>query len=406
MNYIDLFAGAGGLSEGFQKQGYKPIAHVEMDRDACETLRTRLAFHHLHSSRNDHFYYSWLKKEVTRDSLLQTIPEEILRSVLNFEISEATLPIIFREIDTLVTGKKIDLIIGGPPCQAYSLVGRARDPNKMTGDSRNYLFRYYGEFLRRYSPQIFVFENVLGLLSAGNSTYLKEMLRLFEDLGYTALPQILNASDYGVIQHRKRVVIIGVKTKSKFKYPEFIKCQPNIATEPDIFKDLPDIKPGEELEKAIYRKSESRYCEEFGIKNGVDFTTQHITRPHNERDLEIYEIAIALWRNHKKRLHYSDLPERLKTHKNQASFSDRFKVVDHTGCSHTMVAHIAKDGHYFIHPGQTYIRSLSVREAARIQSFPDNYYFEGGRSPAFRQIGNAVPPLMAEAIALGLKKLF
>jgi DNA (cytosine-5)-methyltransferase 1 len=406
MNYIDLFAGAGGLSEGFQKQGYKPVAHVEMDRDACETLRTRLAYHYLHNTKNDHFYYSWLKKEITRETLLQTIPEEILRSVLNFEISETTLPVIFKEIDAFVAGRKIDLIIGGPPCQAYSLVGRARDPNSMTGDSRNYLFRYYGEFLRRYKPQVFVFENVLGLLSAGNTTYMKEMISLFEHLGYKVLPQILNASDYGVIQHRKRVVIIGVKTKSAFNYPDFEKYQPNLATEPDIFEDLPDLRPGEELEKVLYRKSKSQYCEEFGIKNGVDFTTQHITRPHNERDLEIYEIAINLWRSHKKRLHYYDLPERLKTHKNQESFTDRFKVVDHSGCSHTMVAHIAKDGHYFIHPGQKHIRSLSVREAARIQSFPDNYYFEGGRSPAFRQIGNAVPPLMAEAIALGLKKLF
>ena len=134
------------------------------------------------------------------------------------------------------------------------------------------------------------------------------------------------------------------------------------------------------------------------MRNGVDFVTQHIARPHNQRDLSIYRIAIQNLQKGK-RLKYSELPESLKTHKNQESFLDRFKVVDPNGYSHTMVAHIAKDGHHFIHPSLRQTRSLSVLEAARIQSFPDNFYFEGGRTAAFRQIGNAVPPLMANKIA-------
>jgi DNA (cytosine-5)-methyltransferase 1 len=133
--------------------------------------------------------------------------------------------------------------------------------------------------------------------------------------------------------------------------------------------------------------------------------TQHIARPHNEQDLEIYSIAIDKWINDKERLKYSDIPKRLQTHNNTVSFLDRFKVVDLFGHSHTLVAHIAKDGHYYIYPDSDQVRSISVREAARIQSFPDNYYFEGGRTAAFRQIGNAVPPLMAEAIANKLKHL-
>src|SRR5690606_28202968 len=128
----------------------------------------------------------------------------------------------------------------------------------------------------------------------------------------------------------------------------------------------------------------------------------HVARPHNERDLEIYKIAIKKLKKGE-RLRYPDLPEKLKTHNNQKSFLDRFKVVDPKGLSHTMVAHIAKDGHHYIHPSLKQVRSLSVREAARIQSFPDNYYFEGGRSAAFRQIGNAVPPLMAKEIASKIK---
>ena len=140
--------------------------------------------------------------------------------------------------------------------------------------------------------------------------------------------------------------------------------------------------------------------------NGIDFTTQHITRNHNERDLEIYSIAIDKWVNKKERLKYNDLPERLQTHNNTKAFLDRYKVVDPLGHSHTVVAHISKDGHYYIYPDLKQIRSISVREAARIQSFPDDYFFEGGRTAAFKQIGNAVPPLMAQALARVIADLF
>ena len=143
---------------------------------------------------------------------------------------------------------------------------------------------------------------------------------------------------------------------------------------------------------------------QFELRNGVDFVTQHIARPHNVRDLKIYQIAINKWLNESKRLKYPDLPSALKTHKNEKAFVDRFKVVDINGLSHTMVAHIAKDGHHYIYPDTKQVRSISVREAARIQSFPDDYYFEGGRTAAFRQIGNAVPPLMAKEIACQIKK--
>ena len=147
-----------------------------------------------------------------------------------------------------------------------------------------------------------------------------------------------------------------------------------------------------------YKTKTTEYLNQFELRNGVDFVSQHIARPHNDRDLEIYKIAIKKWQK-KERLKYPDLPSELKTHKNEKSFVDRYKVVDPDGYSHTMVAHIAKDGHHYIYPDTKQVRSLSVREAARIQSFPDDFFFEGGRSAAFRQIGNAVPPLMAEKIA-------
>ncbi len=405
MNFIDLFAGAGGLSEGFIRERFHPVAHVEMSKDACDTLKTRLAFHHLSQSKNLKSYFGYLKQDISRNDLWKIIPAEIIDSVINDEISGKTLENIFTQIDAKLDSKKVDVIIGGPPCQAYSLVGRSRDPKGMQGDKRNFLFRYYAQFLIRYKPKYFVFENVLGLLTAGNKKYLNEMIQLFESIGYSAAFQVLNAEEYGVLQRRRRVIIIGQRGKKKFHFPKLETIENNWQTKRDLFFDLPKLKPGEELPVTKYTKPINDYLKQTETRNGVDFVTQHITRQHNERDLEIYSIAIDNWLHGKKRLKYDELPKRLQTHKNTIAFLDRYKVVDPTGHSHTVVAHISKDGHYYIYPDPKQVRSISVREAARIQSFPDDYFFEGGRTAAFKQIGNAVPPLMAEKIATSIKQL-
>ena len=153
-----------------------------------------------------------------------------------------------------------------------------------------------------------------------------------------------------------------------------------------------------------YRDKEfSEYLKETGIRTEDDILTWHIARNHIDRDRNIYRMAINAWNNNHGRLRYSDLPDCLSTHKNKSGFLDRFKVVAaDLPTSHTMLAHISKDGHYFIHPDIEQARSISVREAARIQSFPDSYFFEGSRTAAFTQIGNAVPPLMAKGIAEAL----
>ncbi len=249
-----------------------------------------------------------------------------------------------------------------------------------------------------------MFENVLGLLTAGNKKYLNEMIELFDSIGYSvAEPTVLNAEEYGVLQRRRRVIIIGQRGKKKFLFPKPKTMENNWQIQKDLFFDLPKLKPGDEMPVTKYTKLINEYLRQTEIRNGVDFVTQHITRHHNERDLEIYSLAIDKWLNDKKRLKYDELPKRLQTHKNISAFLDRYKVVDPTGHSHTVVAHIAKDGHYYIYPDPKQVRSISVREAARIQSFPDDYFFEGGRTAAFKQIGNAVPPLMAQALA---KKIF
>ena len=403
LNYIDLFAGAGGLSEGFIRQGFHPIAHVEMNKEACDTLKTRLAFHYLSQNRRTEVYVRYLKNTITREELWNAVPEKLINSVINNEISSASIQNIFQTIDAQLSNKKIDIIIGGPPCQAYSLVGRSRDPKRMIGDKRNYLYRYYAEFLRRYKPKYFVFENVLGLLTAGNRKYLNEMISLFSEIGYSTDLQVLNAEEYSVLQKRRRVVIIGQRGKKRFPFPELSKTPNSYELMKDLFYDLPTLQPGQELSIAKYTRPINKYLKETATRNGMEFVTQHITRQHNKRDLEIYSIAIKKWLNKKERLRYDELPTRLQTHQKKNIFLDRFKVVDPKGHSHTIVAHISKDGHYYIYPDPNQVRSISVREAARIQSFPDDYFFEGGRTQAFKQIGNAVPPLMAFAIA---KKIY
>lgn len=411
LNYIDLFAGAGGLSEGFIRAGFNAIAHVEMNKDACDTLRTRAAYHWLNENNKKNIYIDYLlSEEKSKEELWSKVPKNLINSVINKEISENTLEEIFERIDSELNGRNIDLIIGGPPCQAYSVAGRARDPHGMRKDPRNFLYKYYVEFLKKYQPKMFVFENVPGMLTAKNGDHLENIFRAVRKAGYElSLPtnknRYLNAKDFGVLQDRKRVIIIGWKTELGLEYPDFEIYKNNYQVLKDLFLDLVPLRNGEGTLNAVnYAKSSTEYLEQAKIRNGLDFVTQHIARPNNENDLEIYRIAVDEWKNGK-RLNYANLPPRLIRHNNVKSFTNRFQVVNGEGISHTVVAHIAMDGHYYIHPDKNQNRSITVREAARIQSFPDDYFFEGSRTAAFKQIGNAVPPLMAEKIAEKIKKL-
>ena len=406
-NYIDLFAGAGGLSEGFIRAGFNPIAHVEMNKDACDTIRTRTAYHWLKENRRTRAYNEYLKSEIKdKEELWKSVPQHLINSVINKEISESTLSDIFTNIDKELNGRKVDLIIGGPPCQAYSIVGRAR--KDMESDPRNHLYKHYVRFLENYKPKMFVFENVPGILSAKNGEYLSKIFEAVRSAGYeVAIPpkNHLNAKDFGVLQDRKRVIIIGWKKELNLQYPSFESTENNFQILKDLFSDLKPLKNGQGTLNAVeYAKPTTDYLRQAKIRNGLEFVTQHIVRPNNDNDLEIYQIAIEQW-NNGKRLNYAELPKRLIKHSNTESFVNRFQVVNGKGVSHTVVAHIAMDGHYYIHPDKKQNRSISVREAARIQSFPDDYFFEGSRTAAFKQIGNAVPPLMAQKIAERIKQM-
>ncbi len=406
-SFIDLFAGAGGLSEGFINAGFKPLAHVEMNKEACDTLKTRAAYHWLKSQNQINVYRDYLlSPNKNKEDLWSHIPSNIIESVINTEISKKTLPHIFNKIDSELNGGKVDLIIGGPPCQAYSVAGRAR--KDMESDPRNHLYKHYVQFLVKYQPNMFVFENVPGILSAKNGDYLNKIFRAVRNSGYeVAIPpkNHLNAKDFNVLQDRKRVIIIGWKKELNLQYPEFETSPTKYQILKDLFSDLSPLRNGQGTLNAMeYSTEPTEYLRISNIRNDFGFVTQHLSRRNNDNDLEIYRIAVDEWDNGK-RLNYADLPQRLIKHSNTDSFVNRFQVVNGLGVSHTVVAHIAMDGHYYIHPDKEQNRSISVREAARIQSFPDDYFFEGSRTAAFKQIGNAVPPLMAKKIAEKIKTL-
>ncbi len=388
------------------------MAHVEADTAASYTLRTRMAFHWLRASGHEEVYADYLNGEIDREGLYAEVPPRVIRSVINEEIQPNTLGRIYAQIDSLLQGRRLDILVGGPPCQAYSIVGRSRAPGRMLDDKRNYLYRCYAKVLERYRPKRFLFENVVGLLSAkdhNGESYFDAMRCLFRSLGYETVHSVLSAKDYGVPQNRRRVILVGHFKDEKIRYPEPEPLSANLTVN-EVLHDLPPLSSGEgSASPCRLRPLDSKWQAKAGIRSPLP-VTWHQARPHTEQDLEIYRIAVTSWNEQKSRLKYGDLPPHLRTHKNGAAFQDRFKVVaGDLSFSQTVVAHICKDGHYYIHPSLEQNRSLTPREAARLQTFPDDYYFEGAgirpsRTHAFRQIGNAVPVLLSRRIATTIRE--
>lgn len=403
LNIIDVFSGAGGLSEGFRDHTqFKFICHIEMDKAACASLELRNIYYYLKKINNLSPYFEYIQGKSSKEKLYSIVPNEITSDILSLEISESTLSSIFDFIDNRLGADDLDGIIGGPPCQAYSIIGRANNKKKKTSDTRIYLYKYYLDFCNKYKPKFFVFENVKGLLSfkdISGELLLDKIIREFDSIGYTIDYKLINTLDFGVPQKRERVIIVGYRkdlilNKSFFEYLyKYTEASPNLK---ELFDDLPSIKAGKSSKKYRY-DNKSKFVKKY-IRSKDDVLTQHIARPHNKNDLRIYKLVL----NAKKRgksLRYNDIPIELQTHSNTTSFLDRYKALDYDSVSHTIVAHISKDGHYYIHPDLRQNRSISVREAARIQGFPDSFYFESSRTTAFRQIGNAVPPILSFKIA-------
>lgn len=444
MYVIDLFSGAGGLSEGFVEAGFDIIAHVDKDYWACETLKTRACFHWLLKNNYRDYYDYYLVNaahfrniKLARETIFyKKFPELKLiveRMILNRnfghplqESGTVSAEEVINDIKQIALDRKlqnIPLIIGGPPCQTYSLIGRGRMRKRVLADHRNYLFRFFLEIVHEFNPKLFVFENVPGLLNAHGGRLLEAIREEFDSIGYGLASgtskddrsNIVEANDFGVHQSRKRLIMFGYYKKSfpyGFIYPKLTSFAIEF-NEPystyNAISDLPALNPGEGNDYWFgrYRRHEMLSSFQNLMRKNSIGISNHKARNHREEDLHIYSIAIEKASNGQQ-LYYSQLPPNLQFHENRNKkiFEDRFRVHCWNEIPHTIVAHIAKDGHYNIHPDIKQLRSLTVREAARIQSFPDNYRFEGPRTSQFNQVGNAVPPLLAGAIARSIKSSF
>lgn len=305
-NFIDLFAGAGGLSEGFIQAGFSPVAHVEMNPYAAQTLETRTGYYYLKAQGKLDIYKDYISGKITRDEFLQHIPEEQLQSVFCETMSNETLPRLFENIDRILTQrgiKQVDVIIGGPPCQAYSLVGRAQSKHMetpMSADPRNDLYKLYARFLQKYHPKMFVFENVMGIKSANSGATWLKVQEALRSVGYEIECHEQNSKNFGVLQNRRRMIIVGWLKNTGLSYPQFEQTIAD-ATVNDILSDLPALQPGGK--SGEYRSDDfSDYLRSTGIRKDSDILTHHCARPNKDRDIEIYRRTIELWNDGHKRL--------------------------------------------------------------------------------------------------------
>lgn len=408
INVLDLFSGCWGLTEWFLKHWYNFIWHIEKDKNSCESLKTRLLYHKILSYWKKKDYNKYHKWEISREKLINKYdPEWDMSSIYNEEISDITYANLLKKIKDKLNWKKLHIIIWGPPCQTYSHIGRAR--NNKENDPRNFLYKFYINFLRDLKPDVFIFENVPWLKNAGNWKYLDNIKKEMSKVGYELEVKEQYMPDFGIPQNRTRLIIIW-RNKHNTKinsYPDLSKYKTEYSYKVyDFLKDLPEIESGWWNYLMEYRE-DNTILKKLGIRDKhINFVTSHITRSVNKTDKEIYRIAVKKYYKGEK-LKYNELPEYLRKHNNQNSFLNRFNVVaGEDKITSTVMAHIWADWHYYIHPDLKQNRSISVREAARLQSFPDNFKFEWSRTSVFKQIGNAVPPMFSEILAGEFLKYF
>ena len=401
--FIDLFAGCGGLSEGFLQSGYfDGLAHVEWELPMVRTLRNRLEVKWGESS------------------------EEAIRKVIQFDIqktdelisgnwsTEATDKYAENNsidsqkgLDSLIGKEKVDVIIGGPPCQAYSIHGRAKDKNSMNNDYRNFLFESFVKVVDHYKPKAFVFENVVGILTAkpNGLSIIHEIFKAFDEIGYEILsPELLktavfNAGDYNVPQYRPRVIIFGVRKDGNIKLSDFYeslrsKVSAYKPTVRDALFGLPPIFPLPEVKK-VKNKNLSHYSTD----NSDKF---HQPRHCSARDLETIRTWIA---NGMNSLSNKEAVAFYKKVTGHDTLYIKYRNLEWDKPSPTVVAHLQKDGFMFLHPDLEQARFITVREAALLMTFPKDYSFIGANSICYKMIGNAVPVNFAKAIAESVKEV-
>ncbi len=403
-NTIDLFAGCGGLMDGFMQEGsYNTLACVEWESFPCQTIANRLAKKWNHRNANE---------EVIRFDIQRT--EELINGFDDPEYGK------HQGLAKLVGESKVDVIIGGPPCQAYSLAGRIRDPHGMKDDYRNYLFESYIRILNHFKPSLFVFENVMGMLSAApDGTPIVDKIReAFDKAGYFVIDDfksaVFDVADFGIPQHRKRVIILGVNKAlgtrdsalCKKILDEFYtvlmplyKKNAKPRTVRSAIGDMPAIYPSKDILKKDGHKYSHQPIDGSGMKN-------HIPRFHSERDQKIFTmLAEDIESGRNEYISTDSLKELYTKMTGKKSNIHKYYVLRWDEPSNTIPAHLYKDGMRHIHPDPKQARSITVREAARLQTFADDFEFLGPMMAQYKMIGNAVPSDFAKIIAKAIQKI-
>jgi len=517
---IDLFAGPGGLGEGFSsvknisdEPFFKIALSVEMEHFAHRTLTLR-SFYRQFIYKNKPIpdaYYKYISGEVTREELFEKYPEEAKASQEEAICAELGNEEEFHhktffddKISTALNGHKDWVLIGGPPCQAYSLVGRSRNTGGTENeeariqklaifeqDHRHTLYKQYLRIIARHSPSVFVMENVKGILSSklkgelifpnilndlrnpyqsvknswktGCESHSYRILSFVNKNPENNNDYVIKSENYGIPQARHRVILLGIREdfyKKCAKYMSTLSPEPKVSVS-SVIDDLPPLRSGvskasdsnEEWSNIIRKIPNTDWYKNLSDKNlqnelakvaASDKSTltkgrnvieprtvpkllkdwyfdpkmqvicNHEARSHIVEDIIRYAFVSCYGKVYKKSPSLEDFPaELLPAHKNIdlknvkiSAFADRFRVQVGDKPSTTVTCHISKDGHYFIHPKPEQVRSLTVREAARLQTFPDNYFFEGQRTAQYHQVGNAVPPLLAKKLGQIVAKLF
>jgi len=489
---IDLFAGPGGLGEGFASlKGHKrqPFFEIGLSIEktvvAHRTLMLRAAFRRLRGTKDVRHYYSYIRGEID-EAAFRRIPavasafEHAAREARCLELGKSDETDIDAEIRSALNGQETWVLIGGPPCQAYSLAGRSRRANdkEFHKDEKHFLYKEYLRIIQVHKPTIFVMENVKGLLSSkhsGNPMFekiitdlsspadgLEYEIRSFTKRGDSDSLEpgdyLIHSERYGIPQSRHRVILLGVRKGQGVPQHQLLEPVSRPVTVRQTIEDLPRIRSrlsrGESLEawrKAVQAaptyvkgwraENESVMIESMrafaaaatSSSTGGTFIPKEYRRPKKPTELQqwLHDRSLGGVCQHEARAHMaSDLarylfsatfahsqgysprldvfpPKLLPDHLNvqfwseaeAIPFKDRFRVQCRNEPATTVVAHIAKDGHYYIHYDPSQCRSLTVREAARLQTFPDNYFFAGNRTEQYTQVGNAVPPLLAYKLA-------